>query len=1094
MGNYHSAGRRLLILATILAATAPENVNGQSNDLLVSSVTLAGTNLVVSGTGALAGATYYVLASTNLMDGPVASWSKIASNTFAASGAFTTSVAIDPASAEEFFAIDMTLPDQSSPSAPPLLLATGVRSNQVNLSWFPATDNVGVVAYYVERQDPGSTNFVQIGVTTGTTFTDTGLLADTNYVYRVRAVDAAMNLGMYSAVAGAITFPRVVAAFAFDEGSGTTATNASGLSNNGTISGATWTNSGKYGNALFFNGTSALVTIADSTALHLTTGFTLEAWVNPSAVSAVWRDVIYKYNDNYYLEATSQFNGWPAAGGNFGSPAAPGQTLGASTLTTQTWTHLAATYDGAMLRLYVNGAEASSVAQTGNVATSTNPLQIGGDSNYVQRFTGIIDEPRVYNAALTPAQIRLDMGTPVGNLPSAPGQLSAMVVSPSQINLLWTAATADLGVSAYLVERQDPGSTNFVQIGTTLATSYNDPGLLGDTNYSYRVRATDGQGHLGPYSDVATAFIGLTISPRVVALTETRTQQFSATATFGNVSVIWSVDGVAGGTATSGTINATGLYSPPSVLGSHTVTATTTDLIHTANATVYVTTYPGMFTFHNDNFRTGQNTNETVLIPANVNSANFGKLFSYPLDGMAFASPLYLANVNVPGKGFHNLVFVATENDSVYAFDADGLASNAIWQVSFINPAAGVTIVPEIDTGLTGDLPNGIGITSTPVINPSNNTLYVVAKTKEVSGNNTNYFQRLHALDIATGAEKFGGPVVIQGSVTNSSNVVVPFDPLHENQRAALLLANGAVYFACSSHNDVQPYYGWVIGYNATNIQQRVLLFNDAPDAGKAGIWMDGDGAACDAAGNLYVITGDGTMSASNGGKDYGDCFLKISPAGAVLDYFSPNVQTSLDASNLDLGAGGVLLLPDQSGAHPHEMVSAAKNGTIYLVDRDNMGHYHSNTNQIVQTISNIFLNNLGEEGGNFSSPVYFNGNVYFAPVESTVQAFQLSNGLLTTTPTSHSAEVYSARGGAMAVSAKGATNGILWALESNGATAGILHAYDATNLGNELYRSDQVAARDALGFWWKFSLPLIANGKVFVATTDHLMVYGLLP
>ena len=334
-----------------------------------------------------------------------------------------------------------------------------------------------------------------------------------------------------------------------------------------------------------------------------------------------------------------------------------------------------------------------------------------------------------------------------------------------------------------------------------------------------------------------------------------------------------------------------------------------------------------------------------------------------------------------------------------------------MWQVSFINPAAGVTTVPAADTGETGDIPNEIGITGTPVIDPASGTLYVVAKTKEVVGSTTNYVQRLHALDITTGAEKFGGPVVIQASVpgkgTGSKGGKLPFNALRENQRTGLLLTNGVVYFGFSSHGDVEPFHGWVLGYNATTLQQ-VLVYNDTANGSDGGIWMNGDGLATDSTGNLYFITGNGTFDANTGGKDYGDSFVKISPTGSVLDYFTPFDQSSLSASDLDLGSGGVLLLPDQSGAHPHEMVSAGKSGTIYLVNRDNMGHFNSNSDQIVQSLVNIFpTNNLGIEGGNFSSPIYFNGSVYFAPVQGAVQAFSLTNGLLSTAPTSQSSEIY---------------------------------------------------------------------------------------
>ena len=374
------------------------------------------------------------------------------------------------------------------------------------------TDNGGAATgYLVERQDPGSTNFTQVGTATGTNYFDTGLAGNTNYSYRVRATDAAGNLSGYSTVASATTLattPGLVAAYSFNEGSGTTVADSSGNGNVGTISGATWTGAGQYGSALVFNGTSALVTISNSASLQLTTAMTLEAWVNPSVVNSAWRDLIYKGNDNYYLEGTSTASGVPAGGGTFGG--ANANAYGTAALPVNAWTHLALTYDGATLRLYTNGVQVSSLAQTGNIATSTNPLQIGGDSFYGQFFQGTIDEVRVYNVALTAAQIQADMNTPIVLLPpdtqppTVPATVTATAVNDSEIILSWTASIDNVGVTAYLVERQDPGSTNFTQLGTTTGTNYNDTGLVGTTSYSYRVRAADAAGNLSEYSIVAS--------------------------------------------------------------------------------------------------------------------------------------------------------------------------------------------------------------------------------------------------------------------------------------------------------------------------------------------------------------------------------------------------------------------------------------------------------------------------------------------------------------------------------------------------------------------------------------------------------------
>ena len=789
-------------------------------------------------------------------------------------------------------------------------------------------------------------------------------------------------------------------------------TDSSGNTNNGTIGTATWTAYGRYGGALMFDGASSFVTVNDSASLHLTTGMTLEAWVNPVTVNPDWSDIIYKgqfqsghYDDNYFLEGSSPDNYSPAGGGTFGTTNTA--AYGTSALPANQWTHVGVTYNGTLIRLYVNGVQVSSVAQTRNIMTSTNALQIGGDISYGQYFWGTIDEVRVYNLPLTAAQIQSDMGLPVGNTPSAPGNLTATNVSSSQINLTWTGAIAALGVAVYLVEREGTGDTNFAQIGWTKGTNYSDSSLPVGTNFSYRVRAVDAAGDVGPYSNVAQTSTVLVVKPKAVALTTTQPQQFVVNLT--NLTVNWSVDGVAGGSVVSGTITASGLYSPPTSAGPHAVTATTSDQTQTASATVYISANPGTVTQHNDNLRTGQNLNETILNPTNVNSATFGKLFSYAIDGISFASPLYVASVNVPGNGYHNLVFVATEHDSVYAFDADGLTNNPIWHVSFINPGAGVTPVPSPDTGEPLDIPSEIGITGTPVIDPTSGTLYVVAKTKEISGNTTAYVQRLHALDIKTGAEKCGGPIVIQPSVpgtgAGSQGGMISFVPLIENQRPALLLNSNVVYIGFASHGDQNNYNGFVVGYNATNLQQ-VLAFCTTPDGSPGGgIWQGGGGIAADADGNLFFATGNGTFDANIGDVDYGDSVLQITPGGAVLDYYTPYNQLFMEQQDIDLGSAGVLLLPDQSGPRPHLMVAAGKSGAIYLINRDNMGHYNANDDtNIVQELPDALPGGT-EDNGNRISPVYFNGQVYFSDDDDYIKAYQLTNGLLSTTPASQSTE-----------------------------------------------------------------------------------------
>ena len=580
---------------------------------------------------------------------------------------------------------------------------------------------------------------------------------------------------------------------------------------------------------------------------------------------------------------------------------------------------------------------------------------------------------------------------------------------------------------------------------------------------------------------------GFSVSPRVSVLTFSGTQQFTASS--GNVT--WSVDGAVGGSASSGTITGTGLFTPPNSMSTHIVTATTSDGSQSASATVYVSNYFGTFTYHNDNLRTGQNRNETVLTPGNVNQTQFGKLFSYPLDGIAFASPLYVPNLIIPGQGFHNVVYVATEHDSVYAFDADGLSSTPLWQVSFLN--SGVTTVPCGDTGECGDIPTEIGITGTPVIDQASGILYVVAKTEEGS----NYVQKLHALDMTTGTEKLGGPVTIQASVPgigdSSQNGQVPFDALRENQRSALLLSNGVIYIAWASHGDNRPWHGWVIGYNATNLQQ-VMAYNVSPNGYGGGVWQSGGGIATDSTGNLFFATGNGDFTANTGGTDFGDSVMKLSPGGSVIDYFTPHDQAIMESQDLDLASAGPVLLVDQPGPNPHLLITAGKNGTIYVLNRDNMGLFQTtNDNQIVQSLISILPNGTLEQG-NFSAPVFFNSYVYYGAVNDNIKAFELSDGLLSSGPTSQSSATYPNRGASFAISANSSTNGILWAVQDNSPASGVLHVYDAGNLANELYNTSQAGSRDTLGLATKFSIPLVANGKVFVASQTQLTAYGLLP
>ncbi len=522
-----------------------------------------------------------------------------------------------------------------------------------------------------------------------------------------------------------------------------------------------------------------------------------------------------------------------------------------------------------------------------------------------------------------------------------------------------------------------------------------------------------------------------------------------------------------------------------------------------------------VLTFRYDGSLDGLDSQETVLTPSNVTSDQFGKLYSMPVDGQVYAQPLNVPSLAIPGEGTHNVLFIATENDSVYADDADN--GNTLWHDSLDNPSAGVTPVPS------GDLPDPyaiapmVGITSAPVIDPTTDTLYVVAYTKDVSGSSVSYEYSLYALDAATGAEIDGGPVTIFGSVNgtgegNDGQGHVVFNALQQDQRPALLLLNGVVYVSFASWGDSQPYHGWVMGYRAATLQQ-VAVFNGTPNGAEGGIWLNNGGMATDGT-YIYLSTGNGTFDTTLNSSgfpidgDYGDSVIKLavdpssSPTNQningwglkVGDYFTPDNEQTLDDDDLDLDSGGIMLLPPQPGPYPKELVAAGKQGTIYVINCDNMGKFNPDANDNVQELDGV-LGSDGTLGGSFDTPAYFNGDVYYGGVGDDLEAFQVNDGLLSTSPSSESANAFQYPGASPIVSANGTSDGIVWALETSNAlqSPAVLYAYDASNLSDELYNSQQVASRDQAGLAVRFMAPVVANGKVFVATDGEIDVYGLL-
>ena len=501
-------------------------------------------------------------------------------------------------------------------------------------------------------------------------------------------------------------------------------------------------------------------------------------------------------------------------------------------------------------------------------------------------------------------------------------------------------------------------------------------------------------------------------------------------------------------------------------------------------------------TSRNDNSRDGLNSNETILTPASVNPSSFGKLFSQAVEGYVYAQPLYVQNVTIPGLGTHNVVYVATEHDSVYAFDADsntGMNSSALWKKSFIHPTRGVTTVSSGDVGC-GDLIPEIGITGTPVIDTNTGTMYLIAKTKE----NGAFVQRLHAIDITTGAERPGSPKKISATVSGngdeSQNGKISFDPLREGQRSGLLLQNGVVFIGWASHCDNTPYHGWVMSYDATTLK-RINVWNSTPNGGLGGVWQAGTGLAADDAGNLFIATGNGSYDGKSGGNDFSDSIVKLTPNSgahfALTDWFTPYNQQDFSNRDVDVGSGGVFLLPDQGqGAHhQHLLLQVGKSGSIYLVDRDKMSHYHS-TNKIVQDLE-------GAVGGMWATPGWWNNNVYLGGSWDYMRQyrFNTATGRLSLSAVATAPTYYNFPGPTPSLSANGTSDAIVWALqnENYGSGSSILHAYDATDISNELYNTGQNFARDDPGSAVKFTVPTVANGKVYVPAVQRLTVYGLL-
>src|SRR3984957_5965928 len=503
---------------------------------------------------------------------------------------------------------------------------------------------------------------------------------------------------------------------------------------------------------------------------------------------------------------------------------------------------------------------------------------------------------------------------------------------------------------------------------------------------------------------------------------------------------------------------------------------------------------PDITTFHNDNLRTGQNLAETYLTPQNVNASSFGRIGFLAVDGKVDAQPLFLGDVAIPGQGTHNVLYVATEHDSVYAFDAD--TQTLLWRVSMLGAGDTTSDHRQCTEPATPE----IGITATPVIDPTrgpNGLIYLVAATEDSAGA---FHFWMHALDVTTGADMLGGPFEIQAQYPALGGTTT-FDPEQYLGRAALLLVNGIVYTSWASHCDIEPYAGWVISYDGATLKQAGVL-NLTPNGRWGGIWMAGDGPAADEAGNIYLLDGNGTFDTSLNSSgypsqgDFGNAIVKISATGSlsVTDYFAPHDTVAQSDGDYDLGSGGVLLLPDtvdDAGKTWHLALGSGKTGSIYVVDRDDMGKFNPSSNNIRQEIPLCCPPFGGLYGPIFSTPAYFHSTVYFAAVTAPLQAFAVSNGQLSSSYTMISSNHFPYPGATPSISANGSDSAILWAVENG--TIAVLHAYDANNLSAELYNSNLMPTRDQFA-GNKFIVPTVANGKVYVGTTTGVAGFGLLP
>jgi len=1018
-----------------------------------------------------------------------------------------------------------TLADTQPPTVPTGLVASNVSTSSLTLSWTASTDlpnpgGTGVGGYYVYR------NGTKIATVTNTSYADAGLAAATSYSYTVAAFDKSIPANV-SAPSTALVVTTVADTQPPTAPGALTATTVSTTQIN-----LSWTASSDtvgVTNYLIERCQGASCASFAQIATFPTTTYNNTALSAATSYSYRVRATDAAGNLSPYSNTATAITSSAGAIGNV-QRADQDPASGNTVIVTFPASQTAGDLNVVVVGWSDSTSSVTSIADSNNntYLVAAGPTTSAGNATqliyYAQNIAAGANTVTVtFSTTVAAPDVRVLEYS--GIMASTALDVSAGA-SGNGANLSSGSATTS-NASDLLVGANYVGGA-YLAVGsgyTSRLVSIPDGDLVEDqlvsTTGSYSATSTQSPAswwvmQMAAFRTAGGGSLTATISPRNAALTLLQTQQFTTNAP-GGTALTWSVDGIAGGNATVGTVSASGLYTPPGSAGTHTVSVVNpSNPAFTVSAPVAVTDLSGITTWHNDVARTGQNLHEYALTPSAVGGGNFGKRWSCPLDGTVYAQPLYMANVSI-GGGTHNVLFVVTMNDSIYAFDADNPACVTYWQNSYISPNAGTGITP-ISSAAAGcnDVLVQYGITGTPVIDSVANTIFFVTSTTE----NGVYYQRLHALNIANGSDRANSPVAITASVSGSGDggSTVNFNALYQMQRPGLVLTQGGIVIAFGSRCDnyLWPWHGWVMRYNETSLQQ-TAVFNSTPNGIQGGIWMSGAAPALDSSGNMFFSSGNGTFDDTSNtlpalapNNDFGESFLNLNPSTLVLqDFYTPSQNSTWSTNDLDIAAAGVMVLPDGVGppSHPNVVLGGDKQGHFWMMDRNSMSGFSSTSDNTVQYLllpgSYTYLD--------YATPAYYQGTVYQSVSRGPVMAFPLTNGLIPASgvtlpqaavPSSQSAETYYYPNPTPSISASPSGGAVVWVLDNNatgtdnGAAAlgpAILRAYNASNLGTTLYSSSSLSA-DTAGNAAKYTVPLVANGHVYVAGAGTLTVYGLAP